>query len=190
MRKADKTRLKKGVLILSAALIIALSLVTLCSAESRILRGMNRRDAVTSDPPPIGEGLESGINDAIDGLESGANDLIDGAESIVDGIESNVDSIETNIPDPDIGGATADADSDGKTDPTDPDDDNDGQLDSYDTDADNDGIPDNKDTDPDGDGKKESDPMMTLVGLVIAILAIGGIAALLYAMSSKKNAKQ
>jgi hypothetical protein len=107
---------------------------------------------------------------------------------------------ETNIPDSDIGGALDDSDGDGISDPTDTDDDNDGVPDQTDTDADNDGIPDASDTDndndgipdasdsdPDGDGVKEGKISLKVVGIIIAVLVIGSLAVIVYAVSSKKK---
>ena len=207
---------------LCLAVFLAAAVTVCCSAASLNVLRFKRRTADTSDPPPIGEGLESSADGIIDRVESGANGIIDrvesGANDIVDGVESDFDGtvtdivtddstdgaegFETNIPDADIGGAIKDNDSDGLSNPTDPDDDNDGTPDRVDTDSDNDGTPDKVDTDndndgisdkndpdPDGDGVNESKKSSLLIGIAIAILAIGGIAVLLYALMSKKERK-
>lgn len=184
-----KFRYKKFIrkaLIMCLSLTLAVSFACICSAANLNIISFNKRNAATSDPPPIGEGLESGVNDIIDGVESGANDIIDGVESgandIIDG-----DGFDTNIPDSNIGGAVKDDDSDGISNPTDPDDDNDGIPDALDSDADNDGIIDDEDPDPDGDGVDESKLTGAVVGIIIIILAACAIAILVYALMPKKK---
>lgn len=210
MRKFKKTQLARMAAVLCVTAALALAVAVTCSAANLNIISFGRRDATTSDAPPIGSGLESGANDIIDGIESGANDIIDGIESgaddIIDGADSAFDGVEsdmndgmddgmgdgmgdgfdTNIPDSDIGGAVEDEDSDGLSDPTDPDDDNDGTPDASDTDADNDGISDKNDPDPDGDGVDESKTSGLVIGIVIAVLAVGAIGILIYALMPKK----
>ena len=210
MKKFNQKRLVKKALVLSLSLILAFVLVCGCSAASLNIIGFGRRNADTSDAPPIGEGLESGAEGIVDGIESGADGIMDGiesgAEDIIDGAESIIDGdgtndmtdgmtdeatdeggFETNVPDSDIGGALEDDDSDGISDPTDPDDDNDGTPDAVDSDADNDGITDDTDPDPDGDGVDESKMSGTVVGIIIAVLVVGAIAVLVYALMPKKK---
>ena len=214
MRKFKKTQLARMAAVLCVTAALALAVAVTCSAANLNIISFGRRDATTSDAPPIGSGLESGANDIIDGIESGADDIIDGiesgAEDIIDGADSAFDGVEsdmndgmgdgmgdgtddgmgdgfdTNIPDFDIGGAVEDEDSDGLSDPTDPDDDNDGTPDASDTDADNDGISDKNDPDPDGDGVDESKTSGLVIGIVIAVLAVGAIGILIYALMPKK----
>jgi hypothetical protein len=115
---------------------------------------------------------------------------MDGAESIMDGVESDMhDGFETNIPDSHIGGALEDNDGDGISDPTDSDDDNDGVPDVTDTDRDNDGISDKDDPDPDGDGVDESKMTSTLMGVGITVLAVAGVAILVYVLIPKKKGR-
>jgi hypothetical protein len=204
MNSLTKNRLVKGLLALTLALVFCASVALSCAAAGRIgIRPSSGRSATTSDAPPIGEGLESGVNDIKDGLESGVDGIIGDAESALDKMESGMNDdmgIETNIPDSDIGGALDDSDGDGISDPTDTDDDNDGVPDQTDTDADNDGIPDASDTDndndgipdasdsdPDGDGVKEGKISLKVVGIIIAVLVIGSLAVIVYAVSSKKK---
>lgn len=194
MRKFVRSHFVKTALVLCIVTALALAVATSCAAKNHKAVGFGRREAVTSDPPPIGEGIESGANGVVDGIESGAEDIINGAESVVDGVESDLqdgmDGMETNIPDSDIGGAVEDSDKDGLSDPTDPDDDNDGTPDAVDTDADNDGITDNSDPDPDGDGVEESKRTSAIVGVIIAVLLIGAMGILIYAVTSKKRPPQ
>lgn len=217
MKKFNRSRLLKTALILCLAVAVSSVMAFSAMATSLNVLRFNRRTADTSDVPPIGEGIESGAdnimdgiedgaNGIIDGIESGADDIMDGADSIIDGMESGMDPdsdgdmFETNIPDDDIGGATADDDSDGISNPTDSDDDNDGTPDKVDTDADTDGMPDKVDTDddndgikdaddkdPDGDGVEEGKMSGKVIGIIIAVLAVGAIAVLIYAMMPKKR---
>ena len=211
MEKFNRKKLVRKILVLGLSLALVFSLVCTCSAASLNIIGFGRRNADTSDAPPIGDGLESGAEGIVDGIESGADNAIDkiesGAEDIIDGADSMFDrdenddgdmtdgmtedmtegGFETNIPDSDIGGAMEDGDSDGISDPTDPDDDNDGTPDMTDTDADNDGITDDADPDPDGDGVDEKKMSGTVIGIVIAILVVGAIAILVYAIMPKKK---
>lgn len=213
MKKFNQKKLVRKALVLGLSLILAFVLVCACSAASLNIIGFGRRNADTSDAPPIGEGLESGAEGIVDGIESGADNIIDGiesgAEDIVDGADSIFDGdgndmsddmtddmtgdmtdeggFETNVPDSDIGGAMEDDDHDGISDPVDSDDDNDGTPDATDTDADNDGISDDADPDPDGDGVDEKKMSGTVIGIVIAILVVGAIAVLVYALMPKKK---
>ena len=195
MKKITKIKLVKKALFFGLAFALALTLAFSCAAACLNIISFNKRTADTSDVPPIGEGLESGAEGIIGGIESEADNIMDGAESIFDGNGmGNTDGItddggifETNIPDSNIGGAFEDHDSDGISDPTDPDDDNDGTPDKVDTDADNDGIRDDADPDPDGDGVNESKMSGKVVGIVIAVLVIGAIAILAYALMPKKK---
>lgn len=199
MRKLKKSRISRVVSVLCLAVALAVVAAMNCAAMNNGIFGFGRRNADTSDAPPIGEGIESGAdgiiggiesgaNDIIDGIESGADDIVDGADSIFDGVESDMNGgIDTNVPDSDIGGAVEDDDRDGISNPTDSDDDNDGVPDAKDTDADNDGIADSNDADPDGDGVEEGRAMSTVVGIVIALLVIGAVAVLIIALMPKKR---
>ena len=174
--------------LLCIAGALALTAMLGCSAAEHKMFGFNRRDAVTSDPPPIGEGIESGVDGIIGDVESGVDDIIDGAESGVDDIidGSMPEIFETNVPDSDINGAVKDDDSDGLSNPTDSDDDNDGTPDAADTDKDNDGISDKNDKDPDGDGIRERG-MSATVGIIIALLVVGAVIILIIALMPKKK---
>lgn len=208
MKKFNHIKLVKTALVLCLAVAVSAAVALSCAAASLNVIRFNKRNTDTADVPPIGEGLESsadnimdgiesGANDIMDGIESGADNVADGAESILDGMESDMNGtdgmtdgengFETNIPDSDIGGALEDDDSDGISDPTDPDDDNDGTPDVADTDADNDGISDDADTDPDGDGVEENKMSGKVIGIIIAILVVGAVAVLVYAMMPKKK---
>ena len=200
MRKFKQKRLARAVLALCLVLLFSFfAVISGAAANLNIVSYRNRRTTDTTDAPPIGEGLEDGANDIVDGIESGAEDIIDGvesgaediidgAESALDGVESDMDDgFETNIPDSEIGGAVEDNDGDGISDPTDSDDDNDGVPDVSDTDGDNDGVPDKDDPDPDGDGVDESKMSGTLMGVGIAILAVAGVAILVYVLMPKKK---
>ena len=202
MKKHKNIKAARVALLLCLAVLVASAAATSCFAASlNILRF--RRNADTSDVPPIGEGLESGAENIIDGIGNGAETVFDGAESFFDGVESDMESgvdemtdtadmmdgFETNIPDSDIGGALQDDDGDGISNPTDSDDDNDGTPDAVDTDADNDGVADRNDPDPDGDGKEGSAKSSKTIGVIIAVLAVGAIAVLAFALMPKRERK-
>ena len=201
MKNFKQKRLARAALAFCLALLFSIFAVIGGAAAGFNMIGRNRRTAETADPPPIGEGIEDGVNgivngvesgvgDIIDGVESGAEGIMDGAESIVDGVESDMhDGFETNIPDSHIGGALEDNDGDGISDPTDSDDDNDGVPDVTDTDRDNDGISDKDDPDPDGDGVDESKMTSTLMGVGITVLAVAGVAILVYVLIPKKKGR-
>ena len=201
MKNFKQKRLARAALAFCLALLFSIFAVIGGAAAGFNMIGRNRRTAETADPPPIGEGIEDGVNgivngvesgvgDIIDGVESGAEDIMDGAESIVDGVESDMhDGFETNIPDSHIGGALEDNDGDGISDPSDSDDDNDGVPDVTDTDRDNDGISDKDDPDPDGDGKEGSVKSAKTIGVIIAVLAVGAIAILAFALMPKRERK-
>ena len=189
MRKFKQKRLAKAVLALCLALLFSgFAVISGAAANMNFAGRMGKRTTDTTDVPPIGEGLEDGVNDITDGIESGVEDIVDGAESSADRAESSMDGgFETNIPDSDIGGALKDDDGDGISNHVDSDDDNDGVSDASDTDADNDGISDKNDPDPDGDGVDESKMSSTLMGIGIAVLVIAGAAILIYALMPKKK---
>ena len=122
MKKIRYIKFCKAVSALCLVLVVACAVALSSSAASLNVIRFNKRTADSSDAPPIGEGMESGVDNIMDGMESGANDIIDkvesgadnvadGAESIVDGVESDLmDGLDTNIPDSDIGGAVEDHD--------------------------------------------------------------------------------
>ena len=200
MKRYKNIKPARSALLLCLAVLVASVAATSCFAASLNVLRFNRRNANTSDVPPIGEGLESSAEDIVDGIGDGAETVVDGAESFFDGVESDLESgldevtdmmdgMETNIPDSDIGGAVEDDDKDGLSNPTDSDDDNDGTPDGVDTDSDNDGVADSSDADPDGDGKEGSSKTAKTVGIVIAILAVGAIAILAFVLMPKREKK-
>ena len=200
MKRYKNIKAARVALLLCIAVFVASAAATSCFAASLNVLRFNRRNADTSDVPPIGEGLESSAEDIVDGIGDGAETAFDGAESFFDGVESDLESgvdemtdmmdgLETNIPDSDIGGAVEDDDKDGLSNPTDSDDDNDGTPDAVDTDADNDGVADRNDPDPDGDGKDGSAKSAKTIGVIIAVLAVGAIAILAFALMPKRERK-
>jgi len=91
MKKFNRSRLLKTALILCLAVAVSSVMAFSAMAASLNVLRFNKRTADTSDVPPIGEGIESGVDGVIDGIESGADDIMDGADSIIDGLESGMD---------------------------------------------------------------------------------------------------
>lgn len=149
---------------------------------------MNGRTGATTDAPPIGEGIESAVDNVTDGIDS----VIDRVTESPNGSETNGaattetdggmmgdESLEngTNIPDSDIGGAVDDNDNDGVSDPTDSDDDNDGVLDSADTDA-------------NGDGQADNTKTAGIIGIVVAVIIVLAIIILVIAVMPRGRNKK
>ena len=190
---------KKRLLALTLAVLIVAAVSVMPAFAFGGMRGrMGARTGETTDAPPIGEGIESAVDDITDGVDSALGDITDipnGTDSVTDDTANdNTDNVTdttndeglmgdetpedgTNIPDTDIGGAVEDNDGDGVSDPTDSDDDNDGVLDPADTDADGDGTPD--DTKTGG-----------IIGIVIAVIIVIAIIVLVIAVMPRgKNKK-
>ena len=173
-------------------LVVAITTVlpTLALDLGGMRRGvrMNGRTGETTDAPPIGEGIESAVDNVTDGIDS----IIDGVTDIPNSTESDSqattetdggmmgdESLEdgTNIPDSDIGGAVEDNDSDGISDPVDSDDDNDGVLDPVDTDA-------------NGDGQADSTKTAGIIGIVVAVIIVLAIIILVIAVMPRGRNKK
>ena len=191
--KHKKSLTASRVLAVLAAILITLTVTVLptlaLDGHMGMRHGMkNGRMGEATDPPPIGQGIENAVDDVTDGID----DIIDGVTEIPRGTESDtVSDTETegsllgdeslvdgtNIPDTDIGGAVADNDGDGLSDPADSDDDNDGVLDPVDTDA-------------NGDGTADDSRTAGLIGIAVAVIIVIAIVILILAVMPRGRNKK
>ena len=81
MKRYKNIKAARVALLLCIAVFVASAAATSCFAASLNVLRFNRRNADTSDVPPIGEGLESSAEDIVDGIGDGAETVVDGAES-------------------------------------------------------------------------------------------------------------
>lgn len=203
MNKKRKTATRRAfAAILAALLIAAVSVLPALALDIGGMNGMRHgarrgaRTGETTDAPPIGEGIESAIDDVTGGIESAVDDVTDRVDDMTDGTDGTdgpaddtADSTDeglmgdesledgTNIPDSDIGGAVEDNDGDGISDPTDSDDDNDGVLDSVDTDA-------------NGDGKDDGTMTAGIIGIVVAVIVVIAVVILVIAVMPRGRKKK
>ncbi len=169
-----------AILLLSLGMFAAAAHIQINMASPEGAAGLGRG---AMNPPPIGRSGgfmggrtgENGNDGMSDPNGSGATDNMGDPNG--NGTTDNMGDMtlpETNVPDPDIGGAKPDADSDGLSDATDPDKDGDGLANPVDPDADGDKIDDTEET-------------TGIVGIIIAVIVVIAIIVVILALVPKKK---
>lgn len=193
MKKQRKVASLRLLAVLAATILIlataALPALAMGSGKSGNRMGGQHKGFLGRTAESVESGAESIVDDLVNipngtdtnnGTETDTND---GTNTETDGMTGNDGLIGdetpedgTNIPDTDIGGAIADNDNDGLSNPADSDDDNDG-------------VPDSADTDADGDGVKDDDETTGVIGIVIAVIVVIAIIVLVIAVIPRSRRK-